>query len=205
MYYTYKQWFDRVIALVLLIVLFPVFVVVSVAILLNDSGPIFFTQERVGKDGKKFHLLKFRSMHINAEEIHSQRIDDQEIEVLNFKHETHGEITSVGRIIRKTSIDELPQLINVLKGDMVLVGPRPLQQKEIDSYIVDNDTQVQMALRHKVYPGLICYWQVIPGKNDMPFNKRIALDCQYVKDVSFKTDVKLVFQGIQTVLRFNNS
>lgn len=205
MYQAYKQWIARLLALLLLIFLSPLFVLVAILVKLNDGGPVFFKQERIGKDGKTFHLLKFRSMHVNAESIHLQRMDNAEIDVLNFKHETHSEITTIGKFIRKTSVDELPQLINVLKGDMVLIGPRPLQQKEVDTYSVDEATRSQMLERHSIYPGLICYWQVVPGKNSMSFEERMALDCQYVKEMSFLTDVQLIAQGIQTVLRFNNS
>ena len=143
-----------------LIILSPVFVIVAIAIKLDSKGPIFFKQDRVGKDEELFSMYKFRSMVVNAEELKKALENQNEMSGPMFKMKKDPRITRVGKKIKKTSIDELPQLVNVIKGDMSLVGPRPSLPKEVAQF------EGWMYKRLSVKPGLTCYWQV-SGRNNI--------------------------------------
>ena len=170
-----------------LIILSPVFVIVAIAIKLDSKGPIFFKQDRVGKDEELFSMYKFRSMVVNAEELKKAIENQNEMSGPMFKMKKDPRITRVGRFIRKTSIDELPQLVNVIKGDMSLVGPRPSLPKEVEQF------EPWMKERLTVQPGITCFWQVM-GRNSIPFEEWMKLDVKYVRERNYFLDIKLIFK-----------
>lgn len=170
-----------------LILLSPILIVVGVLIKLESKGPIVFTQKRIGKNGKEFDMYKLRSMVVNAEEIKEKLKEQNEMSGPMFKIKDDPRITKVGKFIRKTSIDELPQLVNVLKGDMSLVGPRPSLPNEVKEF------EAWMLKRLEVKPGLTCYWQVM-GRNNIDFENWMKLDVKYVNERSFWVDIKLIFK-----------
>lgn len=171
-----------------LITLSPLFLIVAIAIKFEDSkGSVLFSQKRVGQYGKEFNMYKFRSMVSNAEELKAKLMEQNEMSGPMFKMKHDPRITRVGKFIRKTSIDELPQLINILKGEMSLVGPRPSLPKEVDKF------ESWMLERLEVKPGLTCYWQVM-GRNDIDFEDWMKLDIKYVHDRNLWLDIKLIFK-----------
>lgn len=172
-----------------LILLSPIIAIVACAVKVTSKGPIFFSQKRVGKNGELFEMYKFRSMVVNAEELKGNLEDQNEMSGPMFKIKDDPRITKVGKFIRKTSIDELPQLWNVLKGDMSLVGPRPSLPKEVEQF--DN----WMFKRLTVRPGLTCYWQV-SGRNNIDFEDWMKLDIKYVEERNFWIDIKLIFKTV---------
>ena len=190
-----KRSFDFTTTLLALPLLIPIFLVVGIAIKLESPGPVFFIQQRVGMRKHIFPMFKFRSMHINAEE----RLKD--IEHLNeaegpiFKMQNDPRVTRVGDFIRKTSIDELPQLINVLRGEMSLVGPRPMSQRDVGLF-----THGIQRKRFSVQPGLTCIWQ-ISGRSNLPFEKWLELDLEYIDTWSFGLDLKILVKTIPAVLK----
>lgn len=182
-----KRFIDIVISLTGLIVLIPVFFLVFIAIKIESKGKAIFVQERVGYRGKKFNMYKFRSMVVDAEELKDKLMDQNEMSGPMFKMREDPRITKVGRFIRKTSIDELPQLFNVLKGEMSLVGPRPSlpsEVKEFDKWMLE---------RLSVKPGITCFWQV-SGRNDIGFEEWMRLDVKYAREKNILLDVKLIFK-----------
>ena len=188
-----KRVIDLVLSALLLVVLSPVFVIVAVAVKLTSRGPVFFKQIRAGLNGKSFTMYKFRSMHRGA-------ADDREfLEHLNeqqgpvFKIEKDPRLTSVGKIIRRTSIDELPQLLNVFLGQMTLVGPRPLWYPEAQN------THGMASLRTKVKPGLTCLWQ-ISGRSELSYERWVELDLYYIQTRSLLLDIMILVQTIPAVL-----
>ena len=210
MYSVIKEIIDRILAciLLLLLIIIPIIPITMFAIWIEDPGDIFFKQKRIGKNNTEFEMFKFRSMYHNAEVKMKQRMQNGEVEYLNFKDDGSTMITKVGKIIRKLSIDELPQLINIIKGDMSIVGPRPLQRFEINHYIASSETKGSvelMAKRNSVKPGLLCYWQITPKKNELPFDTRMQLDVNYINQISLKTDICIIWKGAQVVLLGNNS
>ncbi|WP_368236372.1 sugar transferase [Clostridium perfringens] len=171
-----------------LIILSPLFLIVAIAIKIEDNkGSVLFSQKRVGQYGKEFNMYKFRSMVSNAEELKAKLIAQNEMSGPMFKMKHDPRITKVGKFIRKTSIDELPQLINVLKGEMSLVGPRPSLPNEVAKF------EPWMLERLEVKPGLTCYWQVM-GRNNIDFEDWMKLDIKYVQDRNFWVDIKLIFK-----------
>ncbi|MDG6879464.1 UDP-N-acetylgalactosamine-undecaprenyl-phosphate N-acetylgalactosaminephosphotransferase [Clostridium perfringens] len=171
-----------------LIILSPLFLIVAIAIKFEDSkGSVLFSQKRVGQYGKEFNMYKFRSMVSNAEELKAKLMEQNEMSGPMFKMKHDPRITKVGKFIRKTSIDELPQLINILKGEMSLVGPRPSLPKEVAKF------EPWMLERLEVKPGLTCYWQVM-GRNDIDFEDWMKLDIKYVHDRNLFLDIKLIFK-----------
>ena len=182
-------------AMALLVLLLPMAVVAFVIYIDDPHGSPFFTQFRCGRDGKLFKMYKFRSMYVDAEERLSEILKDNEMDGPAFKMKDDPRITRVGRIIRKTSVDELPQLWNVLKGDMSIVGPRPALPREVELY-----TEEQKQ-RMYVTPGLTCYWQIQPRRNDISFDDWMALDLQYIQERSFLVDWKIIFKTVGAVIR----
>lgn len=194
-----KRLIDITGSLIGLIILSPIFIVVSIAIKLEDpKGSIFFGQERNGKYPKTFKMYKFRSMVHNAEELLEQLKAQNEMNGPAFKMKNDPRITKVGKFIRKTSIDELPQLINILKGDMSFVGPRPPIPREVAEY---DEYQLQ---RLSVKPGLTCYWQV-SGRNNIDFEEWIELDLKYIKERNIFIDIKLILMTIPALLGDKNA
>ncbi|WP_349654851.1 sugar transferase [Mesobacillus sp. AQ2] len=171
-----------------------VFIVTAIAIKLDDpKGPVFFAQKRVGLNGKEFNMFKFRSMVTNAEEKLEELLRYNEIQGAMFKMKNDPRITKVGRIIRKTSIDELPQLFNVLRGEMSLVGPRPPLPREVKEY-TDYDMQ-----RLFVVPGCTGLWQV-SGRSSIGFDEMVNLDLQYIAKRSIWFDLKIIIKTVFVLL-----
>ncbi|WP_035285983.1 sugar transferase [Clostridium tertium] len=184
-----KRIIDIIGSLIGLILLSPILIIVGILIKFESKGPIVFTQKRVGKDGKEFDMYKLRSMVVNAEEIKEKLKEQNEMSGPMFKMKDDPRITKVGKFIRKTSIDELPQLVNILKGDMSLVGPRPSLPNEVKEF------ETWMLKRLNVKPGLTCYWQVM-GRNNIDFEDWMKLDVKYVNERSFWLDIKLIFKTV---------
>ena len=189
MYNFIKRFIDIFCSSLGILLLSPVFIIVGTIIKLDSKGPVIFSQKRVGKDGKEFKMYKFRSMVVNAEELKKKLMHQNEMSGPMFKMKDDPRITKIGKFIRKTSIDELPQLINVLKGEMSLVGPRPSLPKEVAQF------EPWMMRRLDVKPGLTCYWQV-SGRNNIDFDDWMKLDIKYVEDRSIKLDIKLIFKTV---------
>ena len=186
-YCFFKRIMDILCSLMGLIVLSPVFLIVALVIKIESKGPIVFIQERVGENGRAFNMYKFRSMVKNAEVLKENLADKNEMNGPMFKIKEDPRVTKIGKFIRKTSIDELPQLVNVLKGEMSLVGPRPSLQSEVVNF------EEWMMKRLDVKPGLTCYWQV-SGRNDIEFKEWMKLDVKYVEERSALVDIKLIFK-----------
>ena len=197
-YWPLRRGQDIVLSLGALLVLWPLLLIVALVIVLDDpaAGPIF-SQERVGRDGKLFRFYKFRSMRANAEAELEDLLELNEMDGPCFKIKNDPRITRVGQFIRKTSIDELPQLWNVLRGEMSIVGPRPPIPREVAEY---DDYAMQRLL---ITPGLTCYWQIQPHRNDLSFEEWLELDLQYINDRSFFTDWKIIFKTFGAVLGMN--
>ncbi len=187
LYSTSKRLLDIIGSLVGLILLSPILIITGILIKLESKGPIIFSQKRVGLNKKEFKMYKLRSMVCNAEELKDKLKDKNEMSGPMFKIKEDPRITKIGKVIRKTSIDELPQLINVLKGDMSLVGPRPSLPNEVKEF------EPWMLKRLEVKPGLTCYWQVM-GRNSIDFENWMKLDIKYVNERSFWLDIKLIFK-----------
>lgn len=189
-----KRIFDIAMSLVALVVLSPVFLATAAAIWLEDGGPVFFVQPRAGKDLKPFRMYKFRSMFKDADKMFAALQEQNEQSGHAFKIKDDPRITKVGRFIRKYSIDELPQLINILKGDMSIVGPRPILTFQMETC---NEYQKQ---RLAVKPGLTCYWQ-IGGRADIQWEDWVELDLKYITDMSMGTDLSIIWKTIPVVLK----
>lgn len=190
----YKRTTDVLVALVSLLLMSPVLILVALIIKLLDGGSIFYWQTRVGINGQHFWFPKFRSMRPNAEQLRALLEEqNQHREGVTFKIRNDPRITPIGRFLRKTSLDEVPQLWCVLKGDMSLVGPRPPLPEEVAKY-----TPSEMR-RLSVVPGLTCLWQV-KGRSNLSFSQQVALDIEYIETRSFWTDLKILFLTVPAVL-----
>lgn len=197
-YWSLRRFQDIVLSLLGLLALWPLMLIVALVIVIDSpgAGPIF-KQTRVGRDGKEFYFYKFRSMRPNAEAQLDSLLPLNEMEGPVFKIKADPRITRVGRFIRKTSIDELPQLWNVLKGDMSIVGPRPGLPREVEQY---DDYARQRLL---ITPGLTCFWQIQPNRNSLSFDEWVDLDVQYIQQRSFLTDWKIILKTFGAVLGMN--
>lgn len=195
-YLFFKRALDILFSSVATVALLPLFVVISIAIIIDDpKAPPLYVSERCGRNGKPFKFYKFRSMCANAEKKLPDVYDKNEADGPVFKIKNDPRITKVGRFLRMLSIDEFPQLLNILKGDMSIVGPRPPLPGEVEKY---NDYQHQ---RLSVKPGLTCFWQVSKNRNDMKFDDWVALDLKYIKECNFWLDIKLIFKTVIVVFR----
>jgi exopolysaccharide biosynthesis polyprenyl glycosylphosphotransferase len=188
-----KRLFDIVISGLALWLLLPLLLVVITLIKLTSRGPIFFRQKRVGLHGREFSMLKFRSMVANAEALRESLVKDNDLIGPVFKMRNDPRVTRVGRFIRKYSIDELPQLVNVLRGDMSIVGPRPPVPREVAQY------DAWQRRRLSVRPGLTCIWQV-SGRNQISFEDWMYLDMQYIDHWSLARDFNLIFRTVPIVI-----
>ncbi len=188
-----KRLIDIVGSGVGLVVLSPLFLLTAVSIKLDSKGPVFYSQQRVGKWGRLFQMYKFRSMVTDADKFKDQLLNQNESGGVTFKMKRDPRITRVGRIIRKLSIDELPQLYNVFKGDMSLVGPRPPVPREVNEYDLTDRKRLE------VIPGITCIWQV-SGRSDIEFRQQVALDVQYIESQSVWGDIKILLKTIPAVL-----
>ena len=189
-----KRAFDIIASLLFLLVFSPLFLFIAALIKLEDGGPIFFPQIRVGQFGRKFTMWKFRSMCLDAEsrmkELFAQ---NQHAEGITFKIKNDPRVTRIGKWLRKFSLDELPQFFNVLTGDMSLVGPRPPVPREVDLYTLAD------RRRLAAIPGITCFWQ-IGGRSEIDFSGQVQLDVCYIESQSFWLDVKILLKTVPAVL-----
>ena len=191
----FKRIFDIVCSLVALIILSPVFLIMAILVKTTSEGPAFFAHKRVGKNGKEIKIYKFRSMVTNAEELIKQFTPEQKAEYeKNFKLENDPRITKVGKFMRKTSLDELPQLLNILKGDISIVGPRPVT--EVETEIYGNYRDMLLSVK----PGLTGFWAA-NGRSDTTYTRRRAMEIYYVKNRSLWLDIKIIFNTFASVFK----
>lgn len=188
-----KRFFDIFLSSAALVVLSPLLLVIAILIYLEDKGPVIYSQTRIGKDGRAFKLYKFRSMCVDADEKLKdlQKLNERDGPVFKIKNDPR--VTKVGKFIRKTCIDELPQLVNIIKGDMSIVGPRPPLPNEVEQY---NSYQKQRLL---VVPGLTCYWQIQKGE-ETTFDEWVELDLKYIKERSILLDFRLILLTFKVIL-----
>ncbi|NTW83586.1 MAG: sugar transferase [Chlorobiaceae bacterium] len=192
--YLLKRLLDIAVSIAALIALSPLFLLTALAIWIEDPGPVFYVSIRVGCNGRHFRFYKFRSMVVNAEKIKKELEAQNESSAgVIFKMKKDPRITKTGSIIRRFSIDELPQLFNVLKGDMSLVGPRPPIPPEVAEYTLEQRKRLH------VIPGITCLWQV-SGRSDIPFTDQVRLDLQYIQSAGFINDIRLLLKTIPAVL-----
>jgi exopolysaccharide biosynthesis polyprenyl glycosylphosphotransferase len=189
-----KRLFDIFLSIIMLIMISPLFLLIGIIIWLDDKGPVFFTQERVGLNKRLFKLIKFRTMVVNAEQLKKSIEINNEVSGPVFKIKNDPRLTRVGKFLRRTSLDELPQFLNVLKGEMSLVGPRPPIMSEVVQYELANRRRLSMK------PGITCIWQ-ISGRSNIPFDKWMELDLEYIDNWSILTDFKILLKTIPAVIR----
>ena len=195
MYRVIKRILNLLCSFVGVIVLSPFFLIISLLIKVTSKGPVFFVHERVGLNGKKFKLIKFRTMVNNAEEMIASFSPEQKKEwEENYKLKDDPRITKIGKFLRRTSLDELPQLINILKGDMSIVGPRPVVDEELNWYGDKKDKLLS------VKPGLTGWWAV-NGRSNVPYPERGDLELYYVDHISFALDVKIILKTLGAIIK----
>lgn len=195
MYRGIKRIMNLLCSFVCIIILSPFFLIISIFIKITSKGPVFFIHERVGLNGKKFKLIKFRTMVNNAEEMIASFSPEQKKEwEENYKLKDDPRITKIGKFLRRTSLDELPQLINILKGDMSIVGPRPVVDEELDWYGDKKDKLLS------VKPGLTGWWAV-NGRSNVPYPERCDLELYYVDHISFALDVKIILKTLGAIIK----
>ena len=195
MYRGIKRILNLLCSFVGVIVLSPFFLIISLLIKVTSKGPVFFVHERVGLNGKKFKLIKFRTMVNNAEEMIASFSPEQKKEwEENYKLKDDPRITKIGKFLRRTSLDELPQLINILKGDMSIVGPRPVVDEELNWYGDKKDKLLS------VKPGLTGWWAV-NGRSNVPYPERCDLELYYVDQISFALDVKIILKTLGAIIK----
>ncbi len=190
-----KRIFDIVSSTLLLIILSPLFLILIVLVKLDSKGPVFFGHKRIGYKGETISVYKFRSMVQNAEEVLRNFTPEQKAEFeKNFKLDDDPRVTKIGAFLRKTSLDELPQLINIIKGDMSVVGPRPIVQKEVAKYGKYADKLFS------VKPGLTGFWQA-NGRSDTTYDERVQMDMYYIDNRSTLLDIRILFKTVIAVIR----
>ncbi|MDT8716153.1 sugar transferase [Clostridium sp. 19966] len=188
-YFAIKRSLDIIGSILGIIILSPVFLITFIAIKATSDGPAFFSQERVGMNGHIFKMYKFRSMIEDAESLLDSIIDKNEMTGPMFKMKEDPRLTKIGKFLRKTSIDELPQLFNVLKGEMSLVGPRPNLPREVERF--NEEYKIKLIAK----PGLTCYWQVM-GRSSIGFEEWMRLDMKYIRERNTLVDLKLIFRTV---------
>ena len=188
-----KRFLDTFVALAMLAAIWPLFLAVALAVKLSSPGPVFFVQRRVGRGERPFAMVKFRSMYLDAEKRRSEVVAQSDRSGICIKLKRDPRITPVGRILRRWSLDELPQLFNVLAGDMSIVGPRPALEEEVAAY------PLHAHRRHDVSPGITGLWQV-SGRADIGFEEMIALDLEYVRQSSLWFDALILLRTVGVVL-----
>lgn len=194
-YIKIKRVIDVILASVALILLSPLFAIIAIAIKIDSKGPVFFAHKRIGKNGKIIKLYKFRSMVINAEELIKSFTPEQMREYKeNYKLTNDPRITKVGKFLRKTSLDELPQLINIINGDLSIIGPRPVVADELEKYGVNKDKYLSVT------PGLTGYWAA-NGRSNTTYEQRMEMELYYIDNLSLKMDIKVFFKTILSVLK----
>ena len=190
-----KRAIDVFLASIALILLSPLFAIIAIAIKVDSKGPVFFAHKRIGKNGKVIKLYKFRSMVINAEELIKSFTPEQMKEYKeNYKLTNDPRITKVGKFLRKTSLDELPQLINIINGDLSIIGPRPVVADELEKYGANKDKFLSVT------PGLTGYWAA-NGRSNTTYEQRMEMELYYIDNLSLKMDIKVFFKTILSVLK----
>lgn len=190
-----KRALDIIISSIALIVLSPIFLIIAVLIKTESKGPVLFAHKRIGKDGKEIKILKFRTMVDNAEDLIKKFTPEQMKEFKeNFKLENDPRITKIGQFLRKTSLDELPQLINIIRGELSLIGPRPVIGIELEKY--ENNKRKFLS----VTPGLTGYWAA-NGRSNTTYEQRMLMELYYIDNISWKLDVKIFLKTILSVLK----
>ena len=193
-----KRCFDILFSIFAIVITLPITIPIAIIIKFTDGGNVIYGHKRVGKNGKIFKVLKFRSMYMNADQklkdILENDLQVKEEWEKNFKLKNDPRITPIGKFLRKTSLDELPQFINVLKGDMSVVGPRPVVEEELIKYYKE-----KAELYKSVKPGITGYWQV-EGRSDTNYDERIKMDEYYIKNQSFFLDLKIILKTIKIVI-----
>lgn len=194
-YRFFKRVFDVVMSVLAIIVLSPVFLFIAVLIKRDSKGPVFYKHYRIGKNGKPFYMYKFRSMIPDADKAFHDLPEDKKKEFAeNYKITDDPRITPVGKRLRETSLDELPQFINVIKGELSLVGPRPIIDEELEKYGQNKDKFLS------VIPGITGYWQA-NGRSDVTYEKRMELELYYVDHAGFWLDIKILFKTVMAVFK----
>ena len=193
-YEFFKRAFDIVVSLICLTVGLPVYLIIALAIVIDDPGNPFFVQDRVGKNGKVFKMVKFRTMRKDAEKIKVNLAEQNEYKSVHFKIENDPRVTKVGKFLRKTSLDETPQAINLLLSDMTVIGPRAFIPSE-QSLLPDDRLQVK--------PGLSCYWQ-LADTTKMSDEEQLELDYRYIRERGVRTDLKIIFATVKSVFKGGN-
>ena len=190
-----KRIMDVIISSIALVVLSPVFLIIAILIKLESKGPVFFAHRRIGKNGKEIKILKFRTMVDNAEDLIKNFTPEQMEEFKqNFKLENDPRITKMGNILRRTSLDELPQLINVIRGELSLIGPRPIIEPELEKY--ENNKRKFLSIT----PGLTGYWAA-NGRSNTTYEQRMIMELYYIDNISWKLDLKILFKTVVSVLQ----
>ena len=193
MYRLIKRIFDFILSLIGIAIMSPLFLIMSIMIKCDTKGPVFFKQRRIGLNGKPLYIYKFRTMVTNAEELIASFTPEQKKEwEESYKLKYDPRITRVGKILRKTSLDELPQLINIIKGEMSIIGPRPVVEEELSWY--GNDVDLVLSVK----PGLTGWWAV-NGRSEVPYPKRCDLELYYVKNASLALDVRILLGTLKVV------
>lgn len=194
-YIKVKRILDCILATIALIILSPIYLIIAIAVKIDSKGPIFFGHTRIGKNGKIIKIYKYRTMVTNAEELIKQFTPEQMKEYKeNFKLENDPRITKVGKFLRKTSLDELPQLLNIIQGDLALIGPRPVVKKELEKYGENAGKFLSVT------PGLTGNWAA-SGRSNTTYEERMKMELWYVDNISFITDVKIFFKTIIAVIK----
>ena len=194
-YISVKRIIDVIISTIGLIVLSPIFLILAIIIKLDSKGPVFFAHTRYGKDGKKFKMYKFRTMYENAQDMINDFTPEQMKEWKeNFKLQDDPRITKVGKFLRKTSLDELPQIVNIIKGDLSIIGPRPVIEEELEKYGENKEKFLSVT------PGLTGYWQA-NGRSSTTYEQRMEMELYYIDHISPKLDFKIFFKTIESVIK----
>ena len=194
-YMSVKRVFDLVISTIGLIVLSPIFLILAIIVKLDSKGPVFFAHTRYGKNGKKFKMYKFRTMYENAQDMINDFTPEQMKEWKeNFKLQDDPRITKVGKFLRKTSLDELPQIVNIMKGDLSIIGPRPVIEEELKKYGENKEKFLSVT------PGLTGYWQA-NGRSSTTYEQRMEMELYYIDHISPKLDFKIFFKTIESVIK----
>ena len=194
-YQRIKRIADILISIICLIILIPLNLIIIIVLRISQGMPIIFSQERIGLNGKKFKIYKYRTMKINAEEL-KKEFNKLELDEYNenFKLQNDYRVTSFGKILRRTCLDEIPQFFNIIKGDMALIGPRPIVEEELAKY------KEQKEKFFSIKPGLIGYWQAYVTK-ETTYKERIEMELYYIENENFLFDIKIFFKSISTIIK----
>jgi lipopolysaccharide/colanic/teichoic acid biosynthesis glycosyltransferase len=190
-----KSIISMIIAFILLVVFSPILMLLCLTIKLTSKGPILFKQRRIGLNGEVFNILKFRTMVVDAEQLKKDLVKYNEADGPVFKIKEDPRVTKIGKFLRKSGLDELPQLLNILLGHMDLVGPRPPLEVEVEQY------KQWHKKRLSVKPGITCIWQITPNRHDVTFDEWVRMDLEYINNWTFKMEFGLMFKTFLTMIR----